>query len=210
MVAELVHQDTGQQTDIGEAPCKHRSRGRDFPQAGGVLVPPYRAAVLEHHITARTLGQTTGDLVIDHLVLIGIGALELGGGEFDHFDRHIGAKAQAGIGHIVGVALLWLTPPIGDLFGRRRLGRRRDIAQQGAEIQLMRMFEDALLGLAPEQLPLEPVELLFEGSDFCSGLFKCRLEGLDHSRRIDSRCEDVLCCGIHGLHAQHYSISALP
>ncbi len=147
-------------------------------------MPQYRAAALQHHVAAGALRQAAADLVVDHLVLVGLRAFELGRGEFNHLDRHIRTEAQTGVGDIVCVPLLTLATAVGDLFGGLRPGRWRGIAQQGAQVELIRMLDDALLGLASEQLTLEPVELLLEGGDFSLGRFQRRLKGMDDSFRI--------------------------
>jgi hypothetical protein len=121
------------------------------------------AAARQYHVAAGALRQAVADLVVDHFVLIGLRPFELGRGQFDHLDGHIGAEAQAGVGDIVLAALLaTFAAVIGDLFGGFRLGRWWGIAQQGAQVERVRVVDEPFLGFAPEQLAFYS-----QGCDVC-------------------------------------------
>jgi hypothetical protein len=66
--------------------------------------------------------------------------------------------------------LFALAAGVGDLLGRRWLAGALDITEQGTQVQLIRVIEQAFLGLTAEQLALEPVELLLQRITFFAEL----------------------------------------
>ena len=163
MVDELVDQETGQNTHVGQAVLEHGARRRHFTEAGGRLVLDHRAAVLQHHVAAGALGEAAGDLVIDDLVLLGVGTGELRRRQLDHLDRDVGTEAQPLVGDAGLVPRLGYPAGVVDLLGGDDRRRRGGVAEQGLEPELVGVGDQAALGLLAEQLALEPGQLLAEG-----------------------------------------------
>jgi len=136
VVHELVDQETGQNTHVGQAVLEHRARRRHFTEGGGCLVADHRATVLEHDIAARALGEAAGDLVVDDLVLLGVSALQL------RRRQSITSTGTAAVKRrpssvTQASSAPWVPAGVVDLLGGDgRCGGRR-VAEQGLEPQLV-------------------------------------------------------------------------
>ena len=136
VVNELVDQQTGQKTDVGQAALEHRARRRHLAEGGRRLVVHHRAAVLEHHVAARALRQAARDLVVDHLVLLGVRTGQLRRRQLDHLDRHLRRKPQALVADAGLIARLGHPAGVVDLLGRYVRSRRGGVAEQRLEPEL--------------------------------------------------------------------------
>ncbi len=165
VVHELVDQQAGQEADVGQATLEHRARRRDFGQGRAGLVLDHWAAVLQHHVAARALRQAARDLVVDDLVLVGVGAGQLRRRQRDHLDRDVGAKAQALVADAGRIARLGHPPGVADLLGGDDRRRGGGVAEQRLEPELGGVIDQAALGFLPEELALEPRQTVVEGGD---------------------------------------------
>lgn len=130
----------------------------------------HRAHVLEDHVAARALREAVTHLLADHLVLIGAQARGLGVGHGNRLDGHPRLVEEQRrflvLGAIGGASP---TGTGGDLLSR---GRRRGFGyRQLAQVHLMRVgLDDPLLALLPEDLALEPVQLMLGRRQFAAQL----------------------------------------
>ena len=162
VVEELVHQQPGQEADIGAPALQNGGRGRRAVQGLLVLALDEAAHVLEDDVAARALGQTMGDLLADDLVGVFAEPLGLRVGDLDdlHRDPFLVEEQPTvlGIGSVLGAD----TAFVGAHLAPRRFGTGR-WGKPFPEAHLPGWGLDvAALGLLPEQLALEPRQLVFE------------------------------------------------
>ena len=161
VIAELVHQQPGQETHVHRRAPQHVRRRRRRQHLRGVPALDDLAHVPQHLVTARLLGQPVRDLLPHDLPLARRYRLDSGIRHMDRLHRHRLVEPQPVLVDRPVAALL--PAPIANLLRRDFPLRRRLDAQRREQARLLRIAElKPLLGLRPEQLALEPLQLMLD------------------------------------------------
>ena len=119
--------------------------------------------VLQHHVTARTLGQPIADLLPDPLELRRIQALDLQVRQLDRLDGYTRFVEERHALRLTDRITLTSATGVGRDLALRRLGYRGRRGYHIAEGQLLCIRENPhAFALLPEQLALEPLQLMLQ------------------------------------------------
>src|SRR5690606_14359367 len=151
-----------QEAHVRMAALEHARRCWRTADRAALLVLEHLAHGLQHHVVAGALPQAIRHLLADHLKLIAPDILRRRIIELDDFYRHALVESQAAR-HLVAIDRLTATASVALHLLLRR--NNRDFAGDEvlAQAQLLRRgLNQPSLGLAPEQLLLEPIELVLQ------------------------------------------------
>ena len=214
VVGELVDQQPGDETHLGAAALDDTGRCTRAMDDLGALYLDHRAAVFEHDIAARTLGEPEALLVTDHLKVFSRKPCGFGGGQLDELHRHP-RRVEEGHTVIAGIGDLRCHAP--GMGGDPALRRRGWCAGLLAVDRLPQThlgiapIEEPLLALLAEELALEPVELMLQRLDFLTKP-ELRTHQIDDLLRSESRrfIEAQHTCFGRGIHAWIIPVASTP
>lgn len=171
VVGELVNQETGDETDVGAAAFNDASRRTRADDVLCRLELDHRPPVLENDIAPRALGKPEAVLVADDVKVLRRQTQGFRCGQFDDLDRH-SRLVEEGHALVATIGLLrGRTPGVGGNKASARRGRRAGLRNVNdfAQTHLMRIAgQYPLFALLPENLTLEPVDLVFGCGQFAA------------------------------------------